>query len=55
MQVGSVKQKANWYLVILVIGCAIIITLILYVKVEAEERAQEYSYLTGDYSHYIES
>jgi hypothetical protein len=55
MRVGTLQERANWFLVGFVFGCIFIITLLLYAKVKAEEKAQTYSYLTGDYSYYIES
>lgn len=53
MQTGNFKQKANWFLVGFVFGCIFIIILLLFAKVKAEEKAQQYSYLTGDYSYYM--
>ncbi len=53
MKVGTLKQKANWFLVGFVFGCAFIITILLFAKVKAEEKAQELSYTTGDYSYYL--
>jgi hypothetical protein len=55
MKVGNLQQKANWFLVGFVFGCIFIITLLLFAKVKAEQRAQELSYLTGDYSYYLEN
>lgn len=40
MIVGSVKQKANLYLVVFVFGCIFIITILLYVMQKSEARAE---------------
>lgn len=55
MKVGSFRQKANWFTIGFVFGCIFIITILLFIKTRAESKAQELSYLTGDYSYYIEN
>lgn len=55
MKVGSFRQRANWFTIGFVFGCIFIITLLLFVTVRAEEKAQELSYMTGDYSYYIKN
>lgn len=39
MKVGSLQQKANWFLVGFVFGCTFIITLLLHVMVKSEQKA----------------
>ncbi len=53
MKVGSFNQKANWFMVGFVFGCIFIIILLLYIKVEAEKKAQDFIY-DGQYYSYIE-
>jgi len=38
-QIGSFKQKANWFLVGFVFGCIFIVTLLLWTMVKAEEKS----------------
>ena len=40
VQVGNLKQKANWFLVGFVFGCIFIITLLLYIMQKAEAKAE---------------
>lgn len=49
IQVGSLKQKANWFLVGFVFGCIFIIILLLYVTQKATDKALALSYVTGYY------
>ena len=53
IEFGRLKQRANWFLTGFVFGCIFMIVLLLYVAVRAEEKAQELSYATGDYSYYL--
>jgi protein-S-isoprenylcysteine O-methyltransferase Ste14 len=53
MPVGSFRQKANWFTVGFVFGCIAIIIVLLYLSVRAENKAEELSYQTGDYSQYM--
>ncbi len=39
MIVGSLQEKANWFLVGFVFGCVFIIILLLYLSVKAEQKA----------------
>ncbi len=39
MQVGNLKQKANYFLVGFVFGCIFIITLLLYIMQKSEAKA----------------
>ncbi len=39
MQIGSFKQKANWFMKSFVFGCAMIIVLLLHVMVKSEQKA----------------
>lgn len=39
MKIGSFRQKANWFTVGFVFGCTFIITLLLFVMVKAQEKA----------------
>lgn len=39
MKLGSLKQRANWFMVGFVFGCVFIITLLLHVMVKAQEKA----------------
>lgn len=52
IQLGNYKQKANKVLVVFVFACAVFITMLLYVKVRAEQKAQALSY-SGDFSGYM--
>lgn len=54
MQVGTFKQKANVYLVGFVFTCILVIIFLLYVKVKAEEKAQDLSYNHGNFDAYLE-
>ncbi len=54
MELGRLKQKSSWFLTGFVMGCVVTIVLILYIAVKAEEKAQEYSYRTGDFSQYLD-
>ncbi len=47
MKVGSLHQKASWFMVGFVFGCIFIIILLLYVSVKAEERAQSLTSIAG--------
>jgi hypothetical protein len=53
MIIGEFNQKANWFLVGFVFGCIFIIIILLYIKVLAERKAQDYIY-DGQYYSYIE-
>ncbi|TSC70935.1 MAG: hypothetical protein CEO12_60 [Parcubacteria group bacterium Gr01-1014_46] len=39
MRVGSLQERANWFLVGFVFGCIFIIILLLYAMVKAEQKA----------------
>jgi hypothetical protein len=39
MQIGSIKQEANWFMKSFVFGCSMIIILLLHVMVKAEQKA----------------
>ncbi len=54
IQVGSFKQKANWFLVGFVFGCIFIITLLLYSMVVAEAKAESLTSLAQDSQYYQE-
>ena len=41
MRLGSLQQKASWFLVGFVFGCIFIIILLLFVMVKSEQKAQE--------------
>lgn len=52
MKIGSIKQKANPYMVGFVFTCIIVVVFLLKVKLVAEQKAQQLSY-QGDYSGYM--
>ena len=54
MKVGNLKQKANWFLIGFVFGCIFIIIILLFIMQQAESKAQDLSYATGDYSAYMQ-
>ncbi len=54
MQVGSIKQKANWYLVGFVFTCIAVIIVLLQIEVKAVEKAESLSYNNGDFSAYLD-
>ena len=41
LEVGTLKQKANWFLASFVFGCIFIIILLLYAMVKAEAKGEE--------------
>ena len=51
MQVGNLKQKADWFLVGFVFGCIFIIVLLLHVSVKAQQKA-DYMDSVSIYSEY---
>lgn len=55
MKVGSFKQKANVYLVGFVFSCILVVIFLLYIKVKAEEKAQDLSYNSGNFDSYLEN
>ena len=54
MEVGSLKQKANWFLVGFVFGCIFIITLLLYVMQKSEAKAQLLDSVSLNSEYFIE-
>ena len=48
LETGSLKQKANWFLVGFVFGCIFIIILLLFTMVKAEAKADEYTSIYQD-------
>ncbi|KND51115.1 MAG: hypothetical protein AB198_01700 [Parcubacteria bacterium C7867-003] len=40
MKLGSLQQKADWFLVGFVFGCIFIITILLYIMVRTEQKAE---------------
>ena len=52
MKVGNFKQKANWFLVGFVFGCIFILTLLLWVMVEAQNKAEHLNSVSLNMEYY---